>query len=136
MRYLSLIFLITLIILNVACVSQKKTTNMPFKISNASYFSWVVDEHERGTTIEIVVNEMTENIQFDSIIFRKVMLPVRISEKNQKQKVITATLPSGNSRIPVNTSYIDKPNQLIFHFNNERGVQLIKKITRKDMVYY
>ncbi len=136
MRYLSLIFFITLIILNVACVSQKKTTNMPFKVSDAFYFSWVINENERGTTIEIVMDDVAEEVQFDSIIFRKVMLPVRIEENNEKQKVITATLPSGDSRIPVSTSHIDKPNQLIFHLKNNRGVQLLDKIKRKNMVYY
>lgn len=136
MRHVNLILIVTFFMSNVACVSQKQTTNMPFKISDASYYSWVVDKNDRGTTVEILVTNWDENVAFDSIIFRKVALPVRVVENNQKQKVITATLSSGSSQIPINTKYVDKPDQLIYHYDNRKGALPIKNIVRKNMVYY
>ena len=136
MRHLNLTILITFVIVNVACISQKKVTNIPFEVSDASYFSWTVDENEKGTTVELILQNVAPKVQFDSIIFRKVMLPVRISENKNGGQTITAILPSGNSRLPIQTRHVDKPTQLIFHFNGERNVQLVKQIARKEMVYY
>jgi hypothetical protein len=121
---------------NVACVSQKKVNNVPFEISGASYFSWVVDENEKGTTVEITLNDVGPEVRFDSLIFRKVIVPVRVSEDNDKSQTITAIFPSGKSRIPVETRHVDRPDQLIFHHNGERGTKRLKQVLRKDMVYY
>ena len=124
------------LIFNVSCISQKKATINPFEISGVSYFSWVVDENEKGTTIEVGLGSLVSEVQFDSIIFRKVMLPVTLSENKNGNHTVTAILPSGKSRIPVKTKHIDKPDQLIYHFNGIRRVQLLEDVERRNMIYY
>ncbi|MCG6186355.1 hypothetical protein K5G00_03050 [Maribellus maritimus] len=118
------------------CTPQKKAINVPFEISDASYFSWVVDEEERGTTIEIMLKNINTEVHFDSIVFRRVMMPVYISLNKKGVQSLTAILPAGESRISVPTQHVDKPDQLIFHFKGKRNVHLLNSINRKDMVYY
>ncbi|QGY46821.1 hypothetical protein GM418_25135 [Maribellus comscasis] len=115
---------------------QKKAINVPFEISDASYFSWAVDEEERGTTVEIKLKNINAEVHFDSIVFRNVMLPVRITANKKGVQSLTAILSSGKSRISVPTQHVDKPDQLIFHLEGKRDVHLLNNINRKDMVYY
>lgn len=136
MRNLNVIIIVTFVILNLSCISQKKVTDVPFEVSDAVYTSWVVNENEKGTTVEVQLKHTVPEVKFDSIIFRKVMLPVRVSDHKKGTQTITAILPTGNSRLPIQTRHVDKPDQLIFHFKGERRTELLTQITRKEMIYY
>ena len=136
MRNLNVLLFVTFVLWNLSCISQKRTTNVPFEVSNASYFSWAVHEQEKGTTVEVELKNIAPGVEFDSIIFRNVMLPVRLSENKKGKHTLSAILPAGNSRLPVQTRYVARPDQLIFHFEGERRTEPLTQITRKDMIYY
>lgn len=130
------IFIPTFLITSVACISLKKSSAQPFVVTEASYYSWVASEHEKGTTIKIVIKETEDAVLYDSLIFRKVMLPVRVSEEKNGGKTLIVNFPSGEPKLQVKTKHVDKPDQLIFHYKGERGVHLLKNIERMNMIYY
>lgn len=126
--------LVTFLMLS-GCKVFKNNTSAPFILTDASYFSWVVDENENGTNIKLKLSGVDQGINLDSIIFRGVRLPITIT-KIDDETVVESILPNGFSRFPVDFVRVDKSDQLMYRNKGEKCVFLLNEIRREKMVYY
>ncbi|HNZ69198.1 MAG: hypothetical protein WBK43_03845 [Prolixibacteraceae bacterium] len=58
------------------CCAMKQGKSDPFRIADAFYYAWFVDETERGTRIELTIDRVREEICFESLVFRNRRIPV------------------------------------------------------------
>lgn len=134
--YSTIILLTTFLTGSLTCVSQKKVAIVPFEVLNTTYYSWVAGENEKGTTVEIHLANVASEVQFDSIVFRKMKVPVRMAQNTGESKILTAVFPSGESRLPVELQGSKQPNQLIYRYKGEKGAQFLTPVLREKMKYY
>jgi hypothetical protein len=134
--YSTIILLTTFLTGSLTCVSQKKAAIVPFEVLSTTYYSWVAGESEKGTTVEIHLANVASEVQFDSIVFRKMKVPVRMAQNTGERKTLTAVFPSGESRLQVETQGSSQHNQLIYSYKGEKRVQFLKTVSREKMKYY
>ena len=106
-----------------------------FKVSDAYYQTWVVSNNEKGTNIILILNDVHEGVEFDSIVFRGIRLKAFATNKNNEVS-IKSILPSGASRIKLDFKVVNLPDQLIYHFQGERKFFLLQKIGQKSSQFY
>ena len=134
--YSTIILLTTFLTGSLTSVSQKKSAIVPFEVLNTTYYSWVAGENEKGTTVEIHLENVASEVQFDSIVFRKTKVPVRVAKNTGRSKTLTAVFPSGESRLPVELQGSKQPNQLIYRYKGEKRAKFLTPVLREKMKYY
>lgn len=117
------------------CCIFKTSNKSFFKVQDAFYQSWVKKETQKGTQITIILKDVKPNVQFDSIIFRGLQIPVSIENKENNvvlTSVVLSLIPELNDgSVPVN-----KQDQLLFKVNGKRQFFILEKIRREKMKYY
>lgn len=106
-----------------------------FKVENAYYQSWMVNEQEKGTNIFIEVIAIKQGVIFDSIAFRGTLLPVSLEIKDGVT-ILKGTLFNENKRIGSEQKYTEKADQLFYTYKENQYSLILKNIKRRDMKYY
>jgi len=116
------------------CKTIKNKSETLFNVQDAYYQSWVARKQENGTDIFILLVKIQKEIQFDSLIFRGIQLPVFTSEMNG---VVTlqSMFTSGLEKIPMKKKIVNKPDQLLYYYQGTRRTFLLNSIRRLNMKY-
>lgn len=117
------------------CYVKNGVSNEYFRISDSFYQPWVLSEDEKGTSITVKIEKATNDILFDSLIFRGVKLPI-VSSTETNLVVLKSTLPVGISRIETKREVVNKPDQLLYKYKGIRGYYLLKDIRREKGIYF
>ena len=128
-------YFIILFLLFSACKVLENRDYIPFALSDASYYSWFAEGNESGTNIQIKLINVDPEVEFDSIIFRNVMVPVYTSEEGN-ELILNSVVPGGSSKISIQKDRIEKSDRLIFKFRGRKREFLLNKIRREKMRYY
>jgi len=59
-----------------SCQALRQNNEAPFRVKDAHYYSWFVNENERGTNVELTLANLKGTLQFEAIIFRNMKIPV------------------------------------------------------------
>ncbi len=59
-----------------SCQALRHNNEVPFRVKDALYFSWFVNEKERGTNVEITLSNLKGTLQFEAVVFRNMKIPV------------------------------------------------------------
>jgi len=59
-----------------SCQALRHNNEAPFRVKNALYYSWFVNEKERGTNVEITLSNLKGTLQFEAVVFRNMKIPV------------------------------------------------------------
>ena len=121
--------------LMLSCNRRITSTNESFSVKECYYETWVASKTEKGTNITVNLIRVTHNIEFDSIIFNEMELPVTVI-KNNGNYTLKASITSPTSKLPTELKKVNKPNQLVYRINNIRYFYLLNNIERKKMKYY
>ncbi len=111
-----------------------KNDRAPFDVKEVYYQSRINNKEEISTDIMIHLNKVRQGVQFDSLIFRGIRLPVFAIEENSVV-VLKGLLSTGIAKLPVETEYVGKPDQLIYTFKGSKRSVLLKNIQRREMKY-
>jgi hypothetical protein len=117
------------------CSSMKYPNPEVFKLSNAYYQTWVVSDDGKGTDIVLTLKDVHEGVEFDSIVFSGIRFKA-FTTKSNNEVSIKSILPSGASRIKLNSKVVNLQDQLIYHFQGERKSFLLQKIEQKSSQFY
>lgn len=132
-----MIFLISILVLiNAGCSIYRGNKSDHFKIIDTSYYSWFVNENERGTDIIIWLKNVKEGIHFDSVVFRGRKIPV-YSQIKRKTVELKAVLPTATSALPDQSEpYLEfKSNLLIYNYMGEKYLIELPTLRREEMKY-
>jgi hypothetical protein len=116
------------------CSVVKNKNAKVFNVEDAYYQSWMYSTEEKGTDIMVYLSNVQDEVEFDSLIFRGVSLPVFVSENNM-DVVLKSILNTGISKISVVKKPAGKPDQLIYYFKGSKYSYPLKNIRRKEMKY-
>lgn len=117
------------------CSSMRNHNPEPFNVKEAYYQSWVVSDDEKGTDIVLTMNDVKQGVEFDSIVFRGVRMRAFVTQNNYKVS-IKSILPSGKSRIKMDITVVNLPDQLIYHYHGVRISYPFKTIKGKMTKFY
>lgn len=59
-----------------SCQALRQNNEAPFRVKDANYYSWFVNENERGTNVELTLANLKGTLQFEAVIFRNIKIPV------------------------------------------------------------
>lgn len=127
-------FLLLFLLLS-SCKSLKTDVSVPFNLVDASYYSWIKSENERGTNIKLTLNKNDAETNFDFIVFRGIKLPVSVTNTDD-QIVVKAILLGGISRLPIEHKRTEESDRLLYTFKRKNGIFLLENIRRERIVYY
>ena len=59
-----------------SCQAIRHNNEAPFRVKDALYYSWFVNEKERGTNVVITLSNLKGTLQFEAVVFRNMKIPV------------------------------------------------------------
>ena len=130
MKYKIIFFIIILIS---GCKSMSKSALQDFNIKDAYYQSWVINE--KGIDIVIELKNVIPGLEFQSIIFRGLELPISIKKENNTT-YLKAAYTIGLSKLDYKKTPSSKENQLIYQIDKIKKTVLLKEIRRKKTKFY
>ena len=128
-------FFIVLFLIFSGCKVLKNGNSVPFIVEDAHYYSWFASGQESGTNIQIVLNDVSPGVKFDSLIFRNIRIPVYSTGVNG-EIILNGTIPGGTSKLRIKTRRVEKSNRIIYHYNDRRCFYLLRKIRKEDIKYF
>lgn len=135
-RNYQILSILVIYIFFVSCCNLMKCSDGKlFNIKDAYYQSWVASEKEKGTNIFIKVANVKDGVVFDSLIFRGIKLPV-FTEVQNEIMTLKAIVNIEISRISLESVVVNKPDQLLYRFQEAKHSYILKKIRREKMRYY
>lgn len=117
-----------------SCQALRHNKPAPFKVKDAIYYSWFVNENERGTNVELILTKLNGTIQFESIIFRNIKIPLA-TIINENSVLLKGVLPGPESILPDRSELSTGPNRLVFIHNGDSSSVNIE-IRRVEMKYF
>jgi hypothetical protein len=127
--------IIILIFIFSGCGVLKNSDKVPFLISDASYYSWYAGEDEHGTNIMLKLKNVKPDVEFDSITFRNIRVPVSVSEEDD-EKLLRGVIYTGSSMLKPDMKHVKESNRLIYTYHGNRYIYILKNIRREEMKYY
>lgn len=138
MRYLSLsripgMVVIVMFIVS-GCQVTKHGSSDPFRVADAVYYSWFVDETERGTRIEITIDKLYDEIHFESLVFRNRKIPVRTFVSKDFVR-LEALLTASGAILEDRSEPAEGDNRLLFLRNGSESDMVISSFRRGETKY-
>lgn len=112
---------------------MSKSALQDFNIKDAYYQSWVINE--KGIDIVIELKNVIPGLEFQSIIFRGLELPISIKKENNTT-YLKAAYTIGLSKLDYKKTPSSKENQLIYQIDKIKKTVLLKEIRRKKTKFY
>lgn len=132
--YFKRIALLILLLL-FSCKTLQQNISMPFKIKDPIYYSWFVNENERGTNIELTITDLKGKIQFQAIIFRSMKIPLSAIMK-EDTVLLKGSLVGPESVLSDLSEPASGMNRLLFTSNGKPSSVNIENIRRIETKYY
>jgi len=123
-----------LVLIQFSCQAIRHNNTAPFKVKDAIYYSWFVNENERGTNVELTLTKLKGTIEFEAIIFRNIKIPLAtiISENSV---LLKGVLPGPESILPDRSELSTGPDRLLFIRNGDSSSVNIE-LKRVNMKYF
>jgi len=118
----------------ISCGSMKNRQSNPFTVTAASYYSWFVNETERGIQVTINLRDVRDDVMFDSLVFRTMKIPV-VTETSGDSVLVKAVLPGNESVLESRALPGSGLNRLIYTWKGEKLFYEIEEFTREDSKY-
>jgi len=118
------------------CSVKINSSHQLFNISDIYYYSWMLGEDERATDIIIEINNPGESVEFKSITYRGIEVPVSITDKG-KTLIVKGTINTGKSTIE-NLQYTatGEPDRIYYLYNGSQHSYPLINIRREDTRYF
>jgi hypothetical protein len=117
-----------------SCQTINHQESTPFRVADARYYSWFVNEKERGVNVEITLEKLKGEIQFEALVFRNKRIPVA-TIIDHKRVVLKGVLPGPQSALEDRTGTATGPDRLLYIFNGDSASVNLENILRGDMKY-
>jgi hypothetical protein len=117
-----------------SCQALRHNNQVPFKVKDAIYYSWFVNEYERGTNVEITLTKLNGTIQFEAVIFRNMKIPLA-TILSENSVLLKGVLPGPESVLSDRSELSTGPDRLLFIHNGDSSSVNIE-IKRVDMKYF
>jgi uncharacterized protein YceK len=127
-----IVFVMSLFI--VCCGSVRTRDSIPFTVREASYYTWFVNETERGTQVVISLRDVKNGVVFDSLVFRTIKIPV-VTEKSGDSLLVKAVISGTESVVESRALPGSGLNRLIYTWKGKRLSYEIDEFTREDSQY-
>ncbi len=108
---------------------MEKSEIKDFKIKEATYQYWMLNEDERGVEIHVVIKTSNPKITFESIIFNNFKLPVSI-EKSNGLIILKAHHAMGRLSSKFNKR-VESENQIIYNVDKVKKSIFIERFKEK-----
>ena len=107
-----------------------------FSISDVYYYSWMLGEDERATDIIIEISNPGESVEFKSITYRGIEVPVSITEKG-KTLIVKGTINTGKSTIEnLQFTVTGEPDKIDYMYKGSQHSYPLINIRREDTRYF
>lgn len=101
-----------------SCQALRHNNPVPFQIKDAIYYSWFVNENERGTNVELKLTKIKGAIKFEAIIFRNLKIPLATIRRGNSA-LLKGVLPGPESILPDRSELSTGPDRLLFILNGD-----------------
>ena len=127
---------IVVLIAFAGCSTKLTNSHKLFMITDIYYYSWMLGEEEKGTDLIIEVTDRKASVEFISITYRGIEVPVSITEKG-RSLIIKGTINTGNSIID-NIEYrvTGEPDKINYTYNGSAHSYPLINIRRENSKYY
>ena len=132
---ISLFTIFSFLIIFNSCRTVRSNRMPDFHIKNSSYQSWFVSPQNKGTDVVVVVSNVKPGVQFKSIIFRGIEVPVHKRILSNKI-VLKATFSPGIAKLHYKSKINRKSNQLKYKIGNKERIILLNNLIRKKNKYF
>ena len=123
------------LVLLFSCQTIKHQGTTPFRVADAHYYSWFVNEQERGVNVEISLEKVIGEIQFEALVFRNRRIPLSTIIDN-KRILLKGVIPGPQSVLEDRTETTSGTNRLLYILNGDTASFILDKIRREKMKYY
>ena len=117
-----------------SCQALRHNKEAPFRVKDARYYSWFVNETERGTNVELTLANLNGMLQFEAVIFRNMKIPV--ATIISRDTVILKGVLSGPESVLTDRSELSTgPDRLLYILNGDSAAVNID-FRRVEMKYF
>lgn len=117
-----------------SCHATRHENKAPFRIKDAFYYSWFVNERERGTNIEVTIEDLKGDNRFYAIVFRNREIPVT-AIIIEKQIMLRAVLTGPESVLRDRSETAEVSDRILFVHNGDTSSMSIDTIRREETKY-
>ena len=118
-----------------SCQTMNQTHSSPFRVQDACYYTWFAGgEKERGTNIEIIVDRLKGELQFEAVVFRNTKIPLA-TIVDGKRVLLKGVLPGPQSVLQDLTVPAEGPDRLQYILNGDSASVNLMNIRRGEMRY-
>ncbi|MCD4768984.1 MAG: hypothetical protein K8R35_02310 [Bacteroidales bacterium] len=127
---------LVMLIVFAGCSAKITNSQKPFKVTDVYYYSWMLGEDEKGTDIIIEVTNREASVEFKSITYRGIEVPVSVTEEG-RSLIIKGTINTGESTID-NMEYrvTGEPDKINYTNNGSGHSYPLINIRRENSKYY
>jgi hypothetical protein len=127
-----LIIIIGIMASGKGCTAKSETNHDLFTVKDISYQSWTRQNGERGTDLTVIITDADSLVQFESLTFRGLTVPVTTASTDGTV-TLKAILSTDFSMIE-NSDYVSSggPDQLTFTYRGEEYNWPVKNIKRLE----
>jgi len=117
-----------------SCQALRHNKEVPFEVKDALYYSWFVNENERGANMELTLTNLSGTLQFEAIVFRNMKIPLAtiISEDSV---ILKGVLQGPESILTDRSELSSGPDRLLFIRNGDSSSVNID-FRRLEMKYF
>ncbi len=117
-----------------SCQALRHNNESPFRVKDALYYSWFINENERGTNVELSLENLNGMLQFEAVILRNMKIPV--ATIISRDTVILKGVLSGPESVLTDRSELSTgPDRLLYILNGD-STSVNIDFRRVEMKYF
>jgi len=117
-----------------SCQALRHNNESPFRVKDALYYSWFINENERGTNVELSLENLNGMLQFEAVILRNMKIPV--ATIISRDTVILKGVLSGPESVLTDRSELSSgPDRLLYILNGD-STSVNIDFRRVEMKYF
>lgn len=117
-----------------SCQALRHNNEAPFRIKDALYYSWFVNENERGTNVELTLANLKGTLQFEAVIFRNMKIPVATIISSDSV-MLKGVFSGPESVLTGRSEFSTGPDRLLYILNGDSASVNID-FRRVEMKYF
>jgi len=117
-----------------SCQALRHNNESPFRVKDALYYSWFVNENERGTNVELTLANLNGTLQFEAVIFRNMKIPV--ATIISRDTVILKGVLSGPESVLTDRSELSTGQDRLLYILNGDSAAVNIDFRRGEMKYF
>ena len=117
-----------------SCQALRHNNEAPFRVKDALYNSWFVDEKERGTNVEITLSNLKGTLQFEAVVFRNMKIPLATVISNDS--VILKGVMTGPESVLEDRSELSTGHDRLLYILDGDTASVSIDFRRTEMKYF